>query len=405
MRVLVNLTWLVPGTVGGSEESTTDAIRALLEHQPEVEPILAVLSGFAAAHPDLAESCRCEVLDSSGSNKVARVAAEQTWLARRTHEVAPEVVHHAGGVMPLRHPGRTVLTIHDLQPLDMSENFSFAKRNYIRAMVGRSARSADVVAVPSHFTASRVADRLGVQRERLTVVPWSVVSLDAPAPAPVGGPVAEPSETSGPLFVYPAITYPHKNHLVLLEAFARFSAEEPTARLVLAGGTGQWEERVQRRLRSADLSGRVERPGRVSRSEMERLYRRATAVLVPSRYEGFGLPALEAMSRGVPLVVADAGSLPEVVRGGRTAADGGSLCVPVAPIDPDDVAAWAGAMATVARLSPSERERVSASEVAAARSFTPERTAAALVDAYRRAVSGPGSSRSRRRRGRSVDER
>ena len=76
LEVLVNLTWLRPGVVGGSEESTTDALRALLEHREDIEPTLAVLGGFAAAHPDLAGACRCVVLDRSGANKAARVLAE-----------------------------------------------------------------------------------------------------------------------------------------------------------------------------------------------------------------------------------------------------------------------------------------------------------------------------------------
>lgn len=382
----MNLTWLVPGTVGGSEESTTDAIRALLEHEPDVELTLAVLRQFADAHGDLADACQCEILDSSGSNKLTRVAAEQTWLARRTAALSPDVVHHAGGVMPLRHPGRTVLTIHDLQPLDMPENFSLAKRTYIRTMVGRSARAADVVAVPSHFTASRVSSRLGVPRDRTTVVPWSVVSLDS-----VSAEGVEPLNAA-PLFLYPAITYPHKNHLTLLEAFARYRAHEPSARLVLAGGSGPRETQVLDRIGRPDLVGSVERPGRVSRAEMEALYRSATAVLVPSRYEGFGLPALESMSRGVPLVVADAGSLPEVLRGGeaRSGADP-DWPVPVAPVDPDDVAGWEAAMDTAAALDGEAREAFGKRERAIASSFTPQRTAAALMAAFSRAASNGGA--------------
>ena len=445
MRVLVNLTWLVPGTVGGSEESTTDALRALLEHEPSVEPTLAVLPSFAAAHPDLAEACPTLVLDNSGSLKASRVLAEQTWLARRTRELRPDVVHHAGGVMPLRHPGRTVLTIHDLQPLDLPENFSLAKRTYLRTMIGRSARAADVVAVPSHFTARRVSERLGVPAERIEVVPWSVVSLDRvrggdpvdgdpegessgdgnpsdrdsgdgyPGDGDLGddSPGGSPAAGSAPIFLYPAITYPHKNHLVLLEAFALYRRTQPDARLVLAGGAAQCEAEVTQRIERPDLAGSVERPGRVPRPEMERLYRSATAVLVPSRYEGFGLPALEAMSRGVPLVVASAGSLPEVVGAtsqsdataeaastpdsetaapgsgaaatgsgaaapGSSAGGGGSV-LPVAPIDPDDTAAWAAAMETVAALGADERRRIAAAERAVATGFTPRRTAVALA--------------------------
>jgi glycosyltransferase involved in cell wall biosynthesis len=412
LRVLVNLTWLVPGVVGGSEESTTDALRAVLEYRPDIQPHLAVLRPFLDAHPDLAEACRCDVLDLSGANKVVRVWKDQTWLSRRTLDASPDVVHHAGGVVPLRHPGRVVVTIHDLQPLDLPANFSRVKRTYLRVMLGRSARAAEVVCVPSEFTRRRVLERLGVGADKVVVVPWSVVGLDRAAGALDAGSAgsdgtgivadgtdiaggigtdipdrAAGTESGGALFVYPAITYPHKNHMVLLEAFARLAAEVPDARLVLAGGEGPCEAEVRARIARPDLAGRVQRPGRVSTTEMERLYRRATAVVVPSRYEGFGLPAMEAMNRGVPVVVSAAGSLPEVV--------GGAGAV-VAPVGPDDVTGWAEAMHAVLRLDPTTRASVVAAGRDRAHAYTPKRTADALAAAYHRAggrggTPGPGS--------------
>lgn len=384
VRVLVNLTWLVPGVVGGSEESTTDALRALLEHRSDIEPTLAVQPGFAGAHPDLAAGCRCEVMERGSTNKVTRVIAEQTWLPGLTARLRPDVTHHGGGVLPLVHPGPTVLTVHDLQPLEMPGNFSAAKRFYMQAMLGRSARSADVVCVPSEFTAERVAQRLRVPREHIVVVPWSVVRLEEVAARHRGAGGDDDSAGTGgsgpPVFVYPAITYPHKNHLMLLDAFARLRRDLPDAELVLPGGEGPQETEVIGRIDSGDLLGSVRRPGRLSNTEMQQLYRRATAVVVPSTYEGFGLPALEAMTREVPLLVADAGSLPEVVT------TGGSTVTAVPPLDPGDPGAWADAMLTVARLAGGERRAVVERQAGAAARFTPRLTADGLAGAYRRAA-------------------
>jgi alpha-1,3-rhamnosyl/mannosyltransferase len=391
--VLVNLTWLVPGVVGGSEESTTDSLRAVLEHRDDVALRLAVLRPFLAAHPDLATACPAEVLDISGADKARRVLAEQTWLARLTTRLAPDVTHHGGGVLPLRHPGRSTLTVHDLQPLDLPANFSLAKRAYLRAMLGRSARAADVVCVPSAFTRDRVVDLLRVPVGRVRVVPWSIVGLDRAADHLAAGSGTGPSGTgpsgtagrgtvgrgtAGPVLLYPAITYPHKNHAVLLEAFACLLAEHPSATLVLAGGEGATEDAVRDRIGRSDLRGRVERPGRVGTEEMERLYRRADVVVIPSRYEGFGLPALEAMSRGVPVVVAAAGSLPEVV-GDAAGAE---------PVDPDDVAGWADAMSSVLRLDATARAALGEAGRRRASRFTPQRTADALAGAWHRAAEG-----------------
>lgn len=397
LRVLVNLTWLAPGVVGGSEESTTDSLRALLEHRADVEPTLVVRSDFAGAHPDLAAGARCEVMGVSRRSaaaltaKVRRVLAEQTWLPALTRKLRPDVTHHAGGILPLVHPGRTVLTIHDTQPLDLPGNFTLAKRHYVGAMVGRSVRSADLVCVPSEFTAGRVTELLGVARDRIAVVPWSTPRLGGNAPTgprrghgATGGAVTSGADREcPPVFVYPAIAYPHKNHLMLLDAFAGLLETFPDAELVLPGAAGPCDDDVRSRIVRPDLEGHVIRPGRLPAQEMERLYDRATAVVVPSSYEGFGLPALEAMVRGVPLIVSSAGSLPEVVE------VGGSPTTLTAPVDPGDAGAWTAAMVSAVSLTAEQRASVVARQHLAAARFTPRLTADTLADAYHRAAGSP----------------
>jgi alpha-1,3-rhamnosyl/mannosyltransferase len=370
--VLVNLLWLVPGVVGGSEESVTDALRAVAAADPtDLELRLAVLAPFAEAHPDLAEAFPTVVSELDGSDKARRVFAEQTWLARESRRWGADVVHHAGGTVPFVHPGAVVLTIQDLQPLDMPQNFSVVKRTYLRLMLGRSARSAVVVVVPSEFTRQRVVELLGVPSERVRVVPWA----PRPAPDPVGRSNADANPESvpdGPFLLYPAITYPHKNHLTLLDAFARLEGPAAHARLVLTGGSASMEPRVLERIDELGLGDRVLRTGRVDQARLEALYAAATAVVVPSRYEGFGLPALEAMARECPVVVARSGSLPEVAR-------------PEDLVDADDVTAWAAAMQSVLTLTDRARtDRVGAGRRVVER-FSPERTAAGLIEAYRAA--------------------
>ncbi len=376
-RVLVNLLWLVPGVVGGSEESTTDALRAVADAldaqdaSARIDLHLAVLLPFADAHPDLAARFPLHVLDQDGRDKRRRVLSEQTWLPATTRAIGAEVVHHAGGVLPLRHPARSVLTVHDLQPLDMPANFRMSKRIYIRSMAGRSVRGTDVLTAPSDFTRDRLVAVLGASPERIEVVPWWVAPHTAPVAEPFPLP---PGLGDDPYFLYPAITYPHKQHVVLLEAFALLARSHPEVRLVLTGGAASAEADVQARMRRADLDGRVLRTGRVPSEQLESLFAAATAVAVPSCYEGFGLPVLEAMVRGVPVIAAAAGSLPEVARSADLVAA-------------DDVDAWAAAVGAALPESPADRaQRIAAGHARAAR-FTPERTATGLLRAYRRARS------------------
>lgn len=373
--VLVNLMWLVPGVVGGSEESVTDALRAVIDSAPDDLALeLAVLEPFAAAHPDLAAAVPLHVAPLDGSDKVRRVLAEQTWLARLTRRRTPDLVHHAGGTVPFVAPAPSMLTIQDLQPLDLPANFSLVKRIYLRGMSGRSARAARVVGVPSEFTRSRVVELLRVPEDRVRVVPWSPrTPPPTTSPRPTAASPVQSGVPEGPFLLYPAITYPHKNHLTLLEAFARLTGPAADATLVLTGGEAACEDQVADAVIRLGLQGRVLRTGRVPAERLEALYAAATAVVVPSRYEGFGLPALEAMARGCPVVVARAGSLPEVARAEDLVA-------------PDDVTAWTDAMQAVLTLSESERAERIASGRARAAAFSPQRTATCLTEAYRAAL-------------------
>ncbi|MFM7063912.1 MAG: glycosyltransferase [Actinomycetes bacterium] len=180
-----------------------------------------------------------------------------------------------------------------------------------------------------------------------------------------------------PYFLWPAITYPHKNHQLLLAAFADLVASGADAELVLAGGLGPSEGDVISTVVKLGLTDRVRRTGRVPAPLLDRLYRSAAAVVVPSRYEGFGLPVVEAQVRGCPVVVADAGSLPEV-------ADPSDL------VAPDDVAGWSAAMRDVLLLNGAARRARADRGRSLAAQFTPARTARAQLAAYRLARGGPG---------------
>lgn len=374
--VLVNLLWLVPGVVGGSEDSLTDALRGIAAAAPDdLQLRLAVLEPFAAAHPDLAEAFPLEVLPADGTNKARRVLAEQTWLARTARRTDARVVHHAGGTVPFAHPGRVVLTIQDLQPLDLPRNFSVLKRGYLTTMLGRSARAADLVQVPSEFTRERVVALLGVDPGRVRVVPWSTRPPANDGSIDLSAARADGVVPDVPYLLYPAITYPHKNHRILLDAAARLQGGAAESVLVLTGGASGAEGAVAERIDALGLTDRVWRTGRVGAQRLDALYAGARGVLVPSRYEGFGLPALEAMQRGCPVAVARAGSLPEVV---------GEESL----VDPDDVTAWTEAMQSLLSMSEADRRaRVARGHELAAR-FGRERTADGLLDAYRSALLG-----------------
>ncbi|MEO7571447.1 MAG: glycosyltransferase family 1 protein, partial [Acidimicrobiales bacterium] len=300
-HVGVNLLWLVPGAVGGSEQSTLATLRALRDlGAADLELRLFVLEPFAAAHPDVVDAFATEVLRASGRSRLVRVAAEATWLAAHSRRL--DLLHHAGGTAPFVRGAPYVLTVHDLQPLEREATHGRLKRAYLGARLPRSVRGARAVAVPSEFVRRSMLEHVDVGPERVTAIAHGVEV--PPGTSTLAAELRAKYALAGPIVLYPAITYPHKNHVTLVEAFARVRSQHPDAVLVLPGGRGSCEADLRAQVLRLGLQDHVCRLGRIPDEEVAGLYAAATVVAVPSRYEGFGLPAAEAMAAGVALVAA-----------------------------------------------------------------------------------------------------
>ncbi len=328
----VNLTWLVPGVVGGSEEYTVrllQAVAPLLDGKTELR--LYVRAELLAAYPDLADLHRTVVAPGVGS-KAGRVGLEQTWLARAT--LGDRFVHHAGGTVPFVRSQPAVVTVHDLQPLEMPENFHPLKRAWLARVIPYAVRSARLVLCPSGFTADRLQHVLGVPADKIRVVnhghrrPRASSSTTTSATASATGSTASPIMSTdaehagsapdprtrfGRYLLYPAVAYPHKRHIDVVRALARLGPDAKDVQVVFTGRAGPELPNVMAEARRTGLADRVHALGRIPVAELEALYRSAVALVFPSAYEGFGNPALEAMNLDCPVVASDAGALPEVV--------------------------------------------------------------------------------------------
>jgi alpha-1,3-rhamnosyl/mannosyltransferase len=376
VHVGVNLLWLVPGVVGGSEEYTTRLLRALAERDLASEGIditLFVLRPYADAYPELIRSFPTFVCPISGHSKGVRIAAESTWLLARVRRHRVDLVHHAGGTIPLLRAAPSVLTIHDLQPLLMPGNFSDLKVRYLRRRLPASVKHARLIVSPSEFSRRTIVDLLGVPSERTVTVPSGYTA--SLAEAPIGDPRAR-YRLDGPFFLYPAITYPHKNHVTLVRAFAEVTANGADALLVLTHRPDTMERDVLRLADALGVRDRVRRLGHVPRGDLDWLYANAVALTFPSRFEGFGLPVLEAMGNGCPVIASNATALPEVV------GDAGVL------VDPDDVARWAAAMFDLT-TDEDRRTALAAAGRVRVRTFEWASSAERLVNAYHRAAARP----------------
>jgi glycosyltransferase involved in cell wall biosynthesis len=272
---------------------------------------------------------------------------------------------------PLLLPSKTaarVITIHDLDFLDHPERTRAEIRRDYPALARDHAHRADRVIVVSRFTAGQVEAKLEVPSSRI-----SICSPGAPDWAP------RPTAPASGYILFLGTLEPRKNVGTLLDAYERllldpaFALKDAAPELVLAGSATAEADQWLARLARPPLVGRARHAGYVPPDSRRALYEGARLLVQPSFSEGFGIPVLEAMTLGVPVVAANRGALPEVL------GDAGLL---VAPEDPADMAA---AMARILNDSQLAAD-CAARGIARARSFRWTDTAARVLDAYRLAL-------------------
>jgi len=310
ISVGINLLWLEPGVVGGSEEYTIRLLRALDSCRPRTMNVRVYGSErLFTTYRDLSDRFEAVVMPTLPRSRAARVATEATWLRSVTSE--DTLVHHAGGVVPPQSGGTNLLTIHDLQPLDMPENFSRVKRAWMATMLPRSVRRATHIITPSVFSAERLRSVLSVPAPKITVVSQG---RENQRPGIMHPDIDRRLQRRyGRYLLYPAITYPHKRHIDLINALEKLRWRYPDLSLVFTGRPGPLTDELEALAARLGLEDRIHHTGRISEIALDALYRSAAATVIPSEYEGFGNPALEAMVRGCPVVAANTASLPEVL--------------------------------------------------------------------------------------------
>jgi glycosyltransferase involved in cell wall biosynthesis len=292
MRVGISLLTLVPGVVGGSETYARELVRALgrvgdLEYRVFTPRIVDDLEGQRVRSYRARHTMRGRAAAMGG----ALVRPGPIRRELRLDEL--DAIHFPLTVMlPRVEQPPAAVSLLDIQHVFFPEFFSRAELAYRRFAYGWSLRRAGKVIAISRHVKETLVERMGIDDERVEVIH---LGLDHD----LFRPSDEPRE---PFLLYPANPWPHKNHPRLFAAFQRLRKRRPELRLVLTG-TG---------LERLALPDGVEVRGRVPRAELALLYRRASALVFPSLYEGFGQPPLEAMASGCPVACSTAGSLPEV---------------------------------------------------------------------------------------------
>jgi glycosyltransferase involved in cell wall biosynthesis len=245
-----------------------------------------------------------------------------------------DVVHAPGPTLPPSGGAPLVATIHDLAPLRFADRYPRSVRLALKQGVRFATREADRVICPSESTAAELRDLLGVGDDRVRVVPHGV-AMPVPDVVEAEAFVAKRGIPE-PYVLWVGTQEERKNVGIVIEAFGRIAARDRSVSLVLHGPQGWLGAPVAERIRALGLEPRTfVSEGSLRRTELAFLYARATVFVFPSLYEGFGLPVLEAMACGAPVVTSDRSALPE------SAGDAGVL------VDPASAEAVADAVLTL----------------------------------------------------------
>ena len=303
----------------------------------------------------------------------ARVPLPIDWLTGPL-----DIFHSPDFVLPPVRHARSILTVHDLAFLLYPECADERLRAYLEKTVPRSVHRADFVVADSENTRNDVIVLLGVPPERVSVVPGGVDPSFAPVDDParraaLRGRLGLDDET--PFILFVGVLEPRKNLVGLIEAFQILKSRRSVPhKLVVVGRKGWLWEGIMERAERSPVRDDIVFAGFIPDGELATLYSTAEMFAFPSHYEGFGLPILESMACGTPVVASRASSLPEVV------GDAGLQ------VDPEDAEQLAAALELLA-LNPDVRQDFRHRGLERAATFTWHAAAGTLLDVYRRVAT------------------
>lgn len=260
------------------------------------------------------------------------IPAKRLWsqiqLAQEIRRNPPDVLFVPSHVIPILIKTKSVVTIHDLAYKYYPKSYSNFERRYLDFSTSASVSKASSIIVPSVSTKNDIITFHNIPSEKITVIPHgydrNTFKLDRSSSSPL----------NNPYFFFVGRLEERKNLVTLIQAFADFAKNDLETSLILAGKRGFGAEKIDTELEKLpkSVSRRIITPGHLPQYDIGRYMRHAVAFLFPSLYEGFGIPVLEAMASGTPVICSDSSSLVEV-------ADNSALI-----LDSKDINAWSNSM-------------------------------------------------------------
>jgi glycosyltransferase involved in cell wall biosynthesis len=341
MRVLLDFRWMLPGRAGGIENLARSFFHELLVFD-RCNLYTALMPAESRHDFDLRHHPNVRVLSPDGmpgagrrvirrvSGRIRRRLGLDNWRTGevpnllRARSLNAEVAYSVPGyIHPDLHSLRHVLVVPDIQHEYLPEFFPDGALEERQRLYGDAVQRADHICAISEFTRRTLIERLGVDPGRVTTVPLAAGPVFGPAPADDPGRLARYGLRQGTYFFLPAHTWRHKNHRVAIEALRILHGRHGLKPLLVCSGEArEAQPELEALTASSGLSEQVRFLGYRSEDDIAALYRGAIALVFPSLFEGFGMPVLEAMTCGCPVVCSNSSSLPEI------SGDAALLCDP-----------------------------------------------------------------------------
>lgn len=312
MRIGIDATALPPHPVGAGNY-IIQLIRAFARIKVNDEfVIFAQQRGQALI--SLPENDSFEWIILEDINPLSRLIWEQTLFPQLIKKSGVDLLHSMHYTRPVKLPCASVVTFHDMTFFLYPELHTRAKRLFFPLAIRASARQADALTAVSENTRQDAIRILGISPEKITATQLGV----DPAFRPINDAgfkrvIAEKYDLPERFILYVGLLEPRKNLPMLIRAYKRLIDGGENFKLVLVGRYGWRYGELLRQINNLDLEGMVHFTGYVSQEDLPLVYNLSSLFVYPTLYEGFGLPALEAMASGVPVITTDVSSLPEIV--------------------------------------------------------------------------------------------
>ena len=294
LTIGVNALYLIPGGVGGTEIYLRSLLAALAEVDSGNRYVVFTNRETGADLCPPRPNFRVIREPVPARVRPARLIWEQTVLPLRAALAGLDVLFNPGFTAPVLAPCPSVTVFHDLQHKRHPEYFRWFDLPFWRLFLWAAAHRSVLILADSEATAADFLRYYRVTAERVRVVPLGV------DPAFFGIRQERAGRTPEPFLLCASTLHPHKNLDRLLRAFARIRTAHPEFRLVVTGVRGFHTRAVEKLVEDLGLQGAVQLTGWIPREQLYDYFRRAWAFVYPSRFEGFGLPVLEAMAAGLP---------------------------------------------------------------------------------------------------------